>query len=116
MVERNPTLLRMAQDKPCQLQIAGVCNGRTDTTVAAHSNWLVDGKGMGHKASDASVVWACAACHAWLDQGQAFYAEKRRAYLQGMERMRVQYRRIAEDILSKPAHVQAAKWALERMK
>lgn len=43
--QRNPHLLKMAQGEPCLLRIPGVCNGDSDTTVAAHSNQSAHGKG-----------------------------------------------------------------------
>ena len=39
-------------------------------TQAAHSNQQRDGKGMGHKASDAAIAALCGACHAEIDQGR----------------------------------------------
>jgi hypothetical protein len=73
---RDPVLLEMAERKPCLLQVNGVCNGRTDTTVACHSNQSIHGKAGARKADDCYSVWGCAACHAWLDQGPAMASHK----------------------------------------
>ena len=40
-------------------------------TQAAHSNQQRDGKGMGHKASDAALAALCVECHSEIDQGRA---------------------------------------------
>lgn len=57
----------LAEGKPCMIRIPGVCNGRTDTTVGAHANWLFTGKGVGLKAPDYAMAWACFNCHTAID-------------------------------------------------
>lgn len=59
-------LRRSANGRDCTMQVANVCNYRTDTTVLAHIQ--VDGGKMGGKADDFSACFCCADCHAWLDQ------------------------------------------------
>jgi hypothetical protein len=56
----------LAKDKPCLVRTP-VCNGRTDTTVWAHSNQQRHGKGIGKKAHDCFGALACSACHDFLD-------------------------------------------------
>jgi hypothetical protein len=73
---RDPALLAMAERKPCLLQVRGVCNGRTDTTVACHSNQQMHGKAGARKADDCYTVWGCSACHEWLDRGPAIASHK----------------------------------------
>ena len=51
-----------ARGRPCQVMIPGVCQGGTETTVAAH----LDVPGLNVKAHDIHVAWACYACHDWL--------------------------------------------------
>lgn len=63
--------------------VPAVCNHRTDTTVAAHSNHGAHGKSMGRKADDCYVVEACSACHYWLDFGKASAAQKDAVFQQG---------------------------------
>jgi hypothetical protein len=54
-----------ARGKPCTLQIVGVCNGNTETTVLAH---LPDeSNGMGKKSDDISACFACSSCHDAID-------------------------------------------------
>lgn len=77
---RSPAYRAMAQDKPCMLAVPGVCCRDWSTTVLAHSNRGADGKGGAIKACDSRAVWACAACHAWLDQGPAPAAQKEAAW------------------------------------
>lgn len=63
---RNKKLLNLAKECPyCML-----CNrlNRGDV-VAAHSNQLKDGKGMGIKAHDYRIAYLCHQCHAEIDQG-----------------------------------------------
>lgn len=66
----SPAIRDSAAGEECTLQIAGVCNGRTDTTVLCH---LPDeSHGMARKADDISSAFGCDACHAVLD-GRAPY-------------------------------------------
>ena len=60
-VYRNPKLLAAAKDRPCTL-----C-GSVGTTVAAHSNALEHGHGMGIKAPDFMVAYLCQKCHDLVD-------------------------------------------------
>jgi hypothetical protein len=59
---RNPKLLRLANGQACV-----ECGARDGTVVAAHSN---NGKGMGLKASDATIMFLCYRCHTEYDQGK----------------------------------------------
>lgn len=57
-----------ARNQPCTF--AGpTCNGDWLTTVFAHLNGAVFGKGMGQKAHDVAGLDACAACHHYIDVG-----------------------------------------------
>jgi hypothetical protein len=58
---------RAARGQECTLQILGVCNGDSTTTVLCHSNRLADGKGMGLKAPDHAGCFGCSSCHDVLD-------------------------------------------------
>ena len=62
-----------ARGEPCQVRVAGVCNGDNSTTVLAHRN----GAGMACKASDHDAAYACSACHEWLDGGYVRYGYTR---------------------------------------
>lgn len=70
---RNKKILNAARDCSCQW-----CGRMDGTTVAAHSNQLRHGKGMGHKASDRYVAFLCYFCHSELDQGKSLSKEDRR--------------------------------------
>lgn len=56
--------MKACRDLPCQH-----CSIDDGTTVAAHSNQLLDGKGKGIKAHDYRVAALCFRCHSRLDQG-----------------------------------------------
>lgn len=61
-----------AQGERCTLQIVGVCNGRTDTTVLAH---LPDeSHGISRKSDDLSGAFGCDACHSVIDGRAAWPA------------------------------------------
>lgn len=60
---RNAKVLAEAKHHSCQL-----CGADDGTIVAAHSNRLIDGKGMGIKAHDLPA-YLCHGCHAAIDQG-----------------------------------------------
>ena len=74
---RNKNLLRWAKRAP----VCFMCHRRNDgTVVAAHSNSLTDGKGMGIKAHDYRVAFVCYECHTYIDQSKASAEEKRCAW------------------------------------
>lgn len=73
MTFRNRKLLDLARGQRCVL-----CNADDGTVVAAHSNLLEHGKGMGTKAHDGMTAWLCTRCHFQIDQGNNLNkAEKR---------------------------------------
>lgn len=63
---RSTPIRRAARGQDCTLRLA-VCNFDPDTTVLCHSNFLIDGKGMGLKAPDTAAAFGCSACHDVLD-------------------------------------------------
>ena len=60
--------------------IPGICNGNPETTVAAHSNRLIHDKGLGIKAHDCYIVWACSSCHTEIDQGNKLSQQEKIEY------------------------------------
>jgi hypothetical protein len=64
---RSKKVLASAQGQPCTLRFLDVCNGDPATTIPAHVRDRF--KGMGTKASDLSMVYACSDCHRYLDEG-----------------------------------------------
>jgi len=64
---RSPKILKAARDSlSCHL-----CDKNNDgTVVAAHSNRIADGKGMGIKAHDYRVAFLCHDCHQKIDAGK----------------------------------------------
>lgn len=112
---RCQRLLDMAKDKPCLLRIPGVCNHDPATTVAAHSNLSIHGKGKARKADDVFTVAACSACHAWLDQGPAPKADKEAAFMRAHADQVLAWRWIAQDPHESEADRRAARAALERL-
>jgi hypothetical protein len=113
---RNPTLLAMAKDRPCLLLIPGICNHRVDTTVAAHSNLSIHGKAGARKADDQYSVWACHACHFWLDTSKAAAAHKEMAFTLGHVRQVLAWRLVAMDPMEPRRFQAAARWALGLLK
>jgi hypothetical protein len=112
---RDPALLDMARDQPCMLLVPGVCNHRTDTTVAAHSNLSIHGKAGARKADDCYSVWGCAACHFWLDFGKAASAQKDMAFQLAHARQVLAWRLRAMDPNEPERFRRAARHALERL-
>ncbi len=72
---RSRAIRESARGKPCTVR-SPVCNGRSETTVWAHSNFSFHGKALGRKADDIFGCYACSSCHAWLDEGHASHDEK----------------------------------------
>lgn len=112
---RDPALLEMANGRPCLLMVPAVCNHRTDTTVAAHSNHQEHGKGMGRKADDCYVVDACSACHYWLDFGKAPAAQRDRAFMNGHALQVLTWRMRAMDPAEPERFRRAATRALQHL-
>ena len=113
---RNAAYRELARDKPCMLQIPYVCSHDPQTTVLAHSNSQAHGKGMGLKADDAiGSVWACYACHTWIDQGDAPAAAKELAFRRGAQRMEAALKDLLASPLTKERDRNAAQWALDRI-
>jgi len=106
----------MAMSSGCNARIPGVCRNIADTVVAAHSNYGEHGKGMARKADDCYVIYACHACHSWMDQGKASAEAKRSEWDLGFARQRKHWRRITEDPLANHKDKAAAQWALDRIK
>ncbi len=81
-----------SRDKECTLNISGVCNYDSETTVFAHLPSEKGGKGF--KSSDLCCCDACSSCHDCLD-GRRFDGEfethkefyMRRAQLRTLERL-----------------------------
>ncbi|RZJ02206.1 MAG: DUF1364 family protein [Haliea sp.] len=114
--KRNQYLLAMARNQACLLKVPSVCNRDWSTTVAAHSNLLCHGKAKGRKADDQYHVHACAACHAWLDQGPAPAAEKESAFMRAHRWMVEIWRGIVAGFdPATPKEKAAALWALEQL-
>lgn len=63
---RSDAVLRHARGQRCTLRLSGICCHNPETTVSAHIRDRF--KGMGTKASDHSIVFACAFCHRYLDE------------------------------------------------
>ena len=76
----NKAMLNACRGQRCYLAIPGVCCGRTDTVVPAHSNEQEHGKGMGIKARDEFTVPGCYLCHFQIDQGTMFSFEEKRHF------------------------------------
>lgn len=114
--QRNDHLLAMARGRPCLLLVDGVCNLDSSTTVAAHSNLLIHGKGRGRKADDCYSVWACARCHAWLDGSySAEFEDKEQAFMVALIAQTDEWRAIATSTNASPKDRAAAQWALARL-
>lgn len=113
---RNPALLEMARGRQCLLQFPDKClNPSTETTVAAHSNWSEHGKSGARKSDEEYSVWACFACHSWLDQGPATEAEKRATFNAAHQRQVQEWTLIASDPAEKQRFRRAAQWALNHL-
>ena len=74
---RDVRLLHSARQLPCQH-----CGRDDRTVVAAHSNQLIHGKGMGIKAHDCFIAALCRNCHMELDQGKSMDKQARKDFWQ----------------------------------
>lgn len=113
---RDPVLLEMARGRPCLLLVPGICNHRTDTTVACHSNLSIHGKAGARPADDCYTVWGCAACHIpWLDQGPAPAALKAQVFMEAHLLQVLAWRQIAGSLAEPPRFRHAAARALRHL-
>lgn len=64
---RSKKLTDSARGQECTMRIPMVCTGDPATTVWAHSNLGIHGKGKGIKATDVMGAYMCFACHAAYD-------------------------------------------------
>lgn len=84
---RSSKVLGHARGQPCTLRLLGFCNRNPETTVSAHIRDRH--KGMGTKASDHSILFACSDCHVALDEGRwvgkLTSEEVLRAVIQGLQ-------------------------------
>jgi len=69
---RNENLRRAVASLPCQN-----C-GLEGSTQASHSNQLSDGRGIGHKTSDALTCALCVKCHYEIDYGTKWGREEKK--------------------------------------
>lgn len=116
VAKRCSALLEMARGRRCLMMAVDECECLAgSTTVAAHSNSYRHGKGRSRKADDCWSVWACAACHRWLDQGAAPRAEKERAFAAAHERQITHWSSISKDPAEPKRFQDAAKWAISQL-
>ncbi len=115
VAHRNRRLLDLACGMPCLLRIEGVCNGRTDTTVACHSNLAIHGKAGARKADDCWSCWGCSACHWWLDRGPADALVKEAAFLAAHLLQVREWERVLSDPGRASVERRAAGWALQHV-
>ena len=73
MTYRNPAFLSLAKKLPSCM---GCDRPNVGKVVAAHSNRLEHGKGMGIKATDALWAGLCDRCHFQVDQGKWPYERR----------------------------------------
>lgn len=73
---RNIKLLKLSSGQACVN-----CGAQDGTVVSAHSNF---GKGMGIKASDATVMHLCFRCHTEYDQGSTMNRYEKREFAEKM--------------------------------
>lgn len=73
-----------AKGETCTFQIAGVCNGNSETTVLCHLP--SDVKGLGSKSDDFHAAFGCSDCHAAIDQHRLSKADELFYCLRALQR------------------------------
>ena len=61
---RSKKIMNSAKGENCTLRLIGICNFNPETTISAH---IGRRRGMGIKAGDNMVVYACRDCHSEID-------------------------------------------------
>lgn len=114
---RDPQLLKVAKGEKCLLNISPKCLGdEGSTTVAAHSNFGIHGKGKSLKAEDCYTIWACYKCHTLLDQGKLSAEEQEQVFYRAFERQVEEWRQIADNICVKPWKQDACQRVLDYLR
>lgn len=92
---RNKKLLELAKGRACI-----ECGRQDETVVAAHSN---EGKGMGIKAPDHTIMFLCHRCHIEYDCGRLMTREEKRefAYRNNAKTLRLLIEEGVLDVTSK---------------
>ncbi len=78
----NSKIRQSARGKDCTVRIPGVCNGNHETVVLCHVGRK---RGMGIKCNDIHAIYACSACHAFIDGPDRFLFETRSMVLDALE-------------------------------
>lgn len=114
---RDADLLKLAQGQPCLLNCHPYCLGdEGSTTVAAHSNQLIHGKGRGLKADDCMTVWACQKCHDHIDAGSVLSKrQKAKIFDDAWYRQVGEWHKIADTFTIKPWKKEAAERVLKHI-
>jgi hypothetical protein len=110
---RDKDLLKLAQGEKCLFKIHPYCLGdEGSTTVAAHANEIIHGKGTGIKANDCMTVWACYRCHTMFDQGSLSKRKKAKIFDEAWYRQVQEWHRVADEFTMRPWKVEAARKVL----
>lgn len=62
---RSKKITNAARSENCLINIAGICQNKTETTVFCH--FPDESHGIGRKSSDISGAFGCSACHDVVD-------------------------------------------------
>lgn len=74
MMYRNKTILSLANQSPRCMSCLAPNRGQV---VAAHSNQIKHGKGIGIKAHDHKIAYLCKHCHHEIDNGNRLSKQER---------------------------------------
>lgn len=91
---RDRNLLRMARGREPVVQCFMTDRDFEETTVAAHPNGCIFGKGMSIKAHDFLVIYIGFNAHSWLDQSGATRQQKESFYWYALEHQMKLYKKI----------------------
>ena len=109
---RDSHLLKMAKGRVPVAQLPGHYD-TPDTTVAAHPNGYIFGKGGASKADDFLVIYIGYHAHAWFDQGNASREEKEAFYWGALLFQLNLYRNTLNDPYEPKKNKESARKALE---
>lgn len=63
---RNKKITQAAKGEECTMNVAGVCNYNSATTVLIHFRWIGDCGGS-QKPPDLQAAFGCSECNRWTD-------------------------------------------------
>lgn len=98
MVSSMTPLRKSAKGEACTLNVAGVCNYDTATTVLCHLP-IIGEHGGAMKTADYCAAYGCNACHDWIDNRVGVHPYEERLFYAARGMVRTQRRMVEKGLI-----------------